>query len=145
MLADVTDEVDERVVLHPVVIVHEFGLVRRVGLEIQEAGQLGLEAGDVVGEGLLVQEVALRRFHRRVADHAGGSAHQGEGLVAAALEMLEDHHADEMSDMEGVGRGVDAYVGSLRAFHEFLFRSRHDVLDHASPSEFFYKVLHLYI
>ena len=142
MLADIADEVDEAVVLHPVVVVHEFGLVGGVGFEVQEAGELRLDAGDVVVQGGLVQEVALRRLHRRVADHAGGAAHEGDGFVAAALEMLQDHHADKVADMQGVGRRVDAYVGSRRAFHEFLFRTRHDVLDHASPSEFFNKILH---
>ena len=142
MLADVADEIDEGVVLHPVVVVHEFGLVGGVGVKVQETGELRLDAGDVVIQGGLVQEIPFGRLHRRVADHAGGAAHEGEGLVAAALEMLQDHHADEVADMQGVGRRVDAYVGSRRAFHEFLFRTRHDVLDHASPSEFFNKILH---
>ena len=142
MLADVADEIDEGIVLHPVVVVHEFGLVGGVGVEVQETGELLLQAGDVMVEGLLVQEVALGRLHGRVADHAGGPAHEGEGLVSAALEMLQDHHAHEMPDMQGVGRRVDAHVGRLGTFHQFLFRTRHDVLDHASPSEFFNKILH---
>ena len=36
VLAHVPDEVQERVVLHPVVVVHELRLVRRVGVEVQD-------------------------------------------------------------------------------------------------------------
>ena len=119
-----------------------FRLVGGVGVEVEETAELRFQARDIVVEGGLVQQVALLAFHRRVADHAGGAADEGEGLVAAVLEMLEYHYADEMPDVQGVRRGVDPHVSGLRAFHQFFFRSGHDILDHASPFELFYKILH---
>ena len=142
VLAYVADKVDEAVVLHPVVVVHQFGLVGGVGLKVQETGELGLDAGHVVVEGFLVQEVPFGRFHGRVSNHAGGPAHQGVRLVAAALEMLEYHDAHQVADMKGIGRGVNAHIGRLGPFHQFFFRTGHDVLNHASPPEFFYKIFH---
>ena len=144
MLADVADEIDEAVVLHPVVVVYELGLVGGVGIKVQETGQLGLEAGHIVGKRFFVQQVAFRAFHGRVSDHAGGTADEGDGLVAAALEVFQNHHAYQVADVQGIGRGVNAYVGRLRAFHQFLFRSGHDVLDHASPGKLLNKIDHIF-
>ena len=84
---------------------------------------------------------ALLGFSGRVSDHSGSSAHEGNRLVSAFLEMLEYHNADHVSDVERVSRGVNAYVCRCRAFHKFLLGARHDVLDHASPSEFLDKIL----
>ena len=133
MFPDIADEIDEGVVFHPVVVVHQFGLVGGVGVKVQEAGELGLEAFNVMVEGGLVQEVALGALHRRVADHSGGASHEGEGLVPAILEMLEYHYTHKVTDMQRVGRGIDSHICRLRAFHELFFRPGHDVLDHASP------------
>ena len=92
-------------------------------------------------EGGLVEKVPLLGFSGRVSDHSGSSAHKGDRLVSAFLEMLEYHNADHVSDVERVSRGVNANVCRCRAFHKFLLGARHDVLDHASPSEFLYKIL----
>ena len=96
-LADVSGKVDEGVVLHPVVVVDKFCGVRRVGIEIKEPAELCLDAFDVVTEGLLVEKVALRRFHRRVSYHTGCSTHKSVRLVPAVLEMLENHDTDQMA------------------------------------------------
>ena len=93
-------------------------------------------------EGFLVEELALLRLHRRVTDHASSAADQGDRLVAALLEVLEDHYADKVTDVQGVGCRVDTDISRLRAFHEFFFSSRHDILYHASPFEFLYEILH---
>ena len=93
-------------------------------------------------EGRLIEQVALLGLHRRVADHAGGSADEGVWLVTAVLEMLEYHDADEVPDVQRVSCRVDAYIGACRAFHKFLFSSGHNVVDHSSPLKFLYKILH---
>ena len=144
-LSDIAGEVDEGVVLHPVVVVHQLGLVGSVALEIQEAGELGLDALHVVGQGGFVQQVALGALHGRVADHAGGAAHQGERLVAAGLEVLQDHDAHQVADMQAVARGVDAHIGRHRTLFQFFFRARGDVVDHPAPFELFYKVFHFQV
>ena len=142
VLADIPDEIDKGIILHPVVIVDELGLVGRVGVEVQELAQLGLDPGHIVRERLLVQKVPLLAFHRRVADHARSAAHQRDRRMAAALEMLEYHHTDKMPDMQAVRRRVNPDVRRLRPFHQFLFRPRHDILDHAAPFQLFNKILH---
>ena len=142
MLADVTDEVDERIVLHPVVVVDKLGAVWRIGVKIQETAELCLQTLDIVTEGILVQKIALGRFHRRVANHPRSPADKGERFMSTSLEMLEYHYTYKVTNMKGVGRRVNAYIGSLRAFHKFFFGSGHNILDHAPPSEFFYKVFH---
>ena len=100
MLSDVTGEVEEAPSLHPVVVVHELGAVLRSGIKVKEAGQLPLYAGHVVREGLLVEKVALLGLHRRVAYHSRGASYEREGLVPAVLEMLENHDADHVPDVQ---------------------------------------------
>ena len=58
------------------------------------------DACHVVIECLLVKKITLLRLHRRVTDHAGRSTNKGDRLVSAVLEMLQDHDAHHMSDME---------------------------------------------
>ena len=72
----------------------------------EEAGELLPDAGDIVAEGLLVQKVSFLGFHRRVANHSRCTSHQSNGFVSALLKMLENHNADHMSDVEGVGSRV---------------------------------------
>ena len=62
--------------------------------------------------------------------------------MAALLEMLQDHDADHVSDMKGISCRVDSDVCCCRAFHQFLLCSGHDILDHASPLKFLYKIFH---
>ena len=54
----------------------------------------------VVAQRGLVEEVTLLGLARGIADHARSSAHEGQRAVSAHLEMLEDHHSHEVSDME---------------------------------------------
>ena len=99
MLADVADEIEEREVLHPVVVVDHDGRVGRVAVEIEEAGKLLLDALLVVAQRLGVEQVALGRLHRRVADHSRGTAYQGHRTMAAVLQVLEHHNSYEVSYM----------------------------------------------
>ena len=73
-----------------------------------------------MAQGLLVDEFAFLAFHRGVADHAGGSAHESDGAVAGALEVLEHHHSHEVPDMKRVGRRVNAEVGRSHAFFKLF-------------------------
>ena len=140
MLADVADEVEEREVFHPVVVVdHERG-VGGVGVEVEEFGELGLDGFLVVAKRFFVEEVAFLAFHRGVADHAGCASDEGDGAMARALEVLEHHHAYEVADMEGVGRRVDAEVGRGHFFFELFFCAGHHLVNHATPGEFFDKI-----
>ena len=63
--------------------------------------------------------------------------------MPALLEVLQNHYTDKVADVQGISCRVDSDISRLRAFHEFLLSSWHDVLDHASPLKFLYEILHL--
>ena len=140
VLANVANEVQEREVLHPVVVVHEDSVVGRIAVKVEELGELLAYALLVVAQGGLVDEFALLRLHRGVANHARGAAHQSDGTVTCALQVLEHHDAHPLPDVERVGSGVDAHIGRSHFLVELFFSTWHDVSNHASPSKFFYKI-----
>ena len=134
MLAHLAGEVQEGEVLHPVIVVHQFGVVGRVRIEVQELGQLFLHAGNVALQGFLVQQVTLLRLAGGVANHARGTADERQRLVSATLEVAQDHHAAQMADVEGIGRRVKTDVSSHLFLGQQLFRAGHHVVEHATPS-----------
>ena len=42
--------------------------------------------------------------------------------------------------MQAVRRRVDTHIGGGHLFHQLFFSSRHDVLEHASPTQFFNEI-----
>ena len=140
-LAYLTGKVEEGEVLHPVVVVHEFGSIGSITLEVEEMAELLLDALYIVAQCLLGEEVALLALAGGVANHTGGTAHEGKGLVTSLLKMTEHHHATEVADMERVGGGVNAYIGRHHlAFVKQFLRAGHHLMKHTAPLEFFYKV-----
>ena len=72
--ADVTGEIQEGVVLHPVVVVHELRGIGFVAVEIQEVLQLLADAGYVMAQCLLGEEVTLGGLAGGVSDHTRSAA-----------------------------------------------------------------------
>ena len=140
MLSYLTGEVEEADVLHPVVVVHEFGSVGSIALEIEEAAKLFFDSLLVMTQCGFVEKVALGRFAGGVADHTGGAAHEGDGFMTATLEMTQHHHSAEMADMEAVGGGVDTEVSGSHLFLKLLVGAGHHGVDHATPGEFVYEI-----
>ena len=93
VLAHLAGEVEEGEVLHPVVVVHHFGGIRLLRLEVEELGHLLFDALLVVAQGFFVEQVTFLALARRVANHACCAAHEDDGLVAAALQVAEHHYA----------------------------------------------------
>ena len=139
MLAHITDKIEEEIVLHPVVIVAYLGTVDGV-VEVEELGQLLADAVDVVLHLVDGEELALGSLEGGVAYHAGGTTHDGQGLVACHLKVLEEHDTDQMAYVERIGSGVDTDVGRGDFFVELFFGPGHDVVYHTAPLEFLYKV-----
>ncbi len=137
MLAHIADEVEEEVVFHPVVVVANLGAVDGI-VEVEEALELMADALHVVLDFLHGEEFALGGLEGGVTYHAGGAAHDGQGLVARHLEVFEKHDGDKVADMQRVGGGVDTHVGRSHFFVELFFGAGHDVVNHAAPFEFFY-------
>jgi hypothetical protein len=46
-----------------------------------------------------------------VADHSGAAAHQRDRLVAALLQPVQQHHSQEIADMQRRGGAVVADIG----------------------------------
>ena len=72
--------------------------------------QLHLDALDVVAQRVVVEQVALLAAPARVADHAGGAAGQRERAVAGELEAAHEQLADEVTDVQRVGRRIEPDV-----------------------------------
>jgi len=109
VLADVTEKLQHRDRRSPVGVVDQGGL-ERAGLEVQQFDELALDAFDVAAQGLGVEQIAFVAATPRVADHAGGATSQRKRPMAGQLEATEEQLADEMSDVQRVGRGVEADV-----------------------------------
>jgi hypothetical protein len=63
-------------------------------------------------------QVALGGLAGGVADHPGGAAGEGDRVVAEELEAAQRQQRDQVADVEGVGRGVEAAVKRNRALLE---------------------------
>ena len=140
MLADVANKIQKCIVLHPVVIVHELGRIRSVGIEIEEFGQLFLDTFLIVPERFLVEQVSLGRFHRGIADHPRRTTHQRNRTMSRALEMPKHHYTDQMPDMQRIGCRVYSYIRGRHPLPQTLFRSGHHVMHHTPPFQFFNKI-----
>ncbi len=60
--------------------------------------------------------------------------------MSRTLEMLEHHHSHEMTYMQRVSRRVNAKVSRGHLLLELLVGAGHHLVDHASPSKFFYEI-----
>ena len=85
----------------------------------RRCGQLLLDAGHVVVEDVVVEQVALLGATARVADHPGRSTGQRDRPVAGVLEAAQRDQPDQVADVQAVGRRIapvvdrDRTVGDL--------------------------------
>jgi hypothetical protein len=106
--ADVPEELDEGELRGPVPVVHEGR--PRGALHVEDPRHLSRDGGHVGRQRGLVEQVALLRAARGVADHAGGATGEGDGAVAGVLEPPQDQQADEVPDVQARRRGIAAVV-----------------------------------
>jgi len=76
VLTYIADEIKETIVLHPVVVVYEFSVVRCVAIKIQEFSKLLFDAFLIMAKSHFVNKDALLRFHGWVTNHAGSSTNK---------------------------------------------------------------------
>ena len=93
-------KIEETIVLHPFVVVHQFGSIRSIAFKVEEARQLFLDASHVVAQCFFVQQIALSTFARRVANHPRSTSHERKRFVSSLLEMAEHHHATEVTNVK---------------------------------------------
>ena len=140
VLADVAYEIEECVILHPVIVVDQDGRIRGVAVEIEKTRELLLYCLLVVAQSFHIEEFTLLAFHRWVADHAGSTTHEGDWFMTGTLEMLQHHHTHKVADMEGVGSRVDTEIGCRHPLFKLFICARHHLVNHAAPGKFFYKI-----
>ena len=108
MLADVAQKIQAAHAAEPIVIIgHNRGII---ALEAQKRRQLAANAVHPLLHGFQSIQAALGRLEARVANHAGGTAHQRHRRVAGQLEAAQGQHRQQMADVQAVGRGVEAAV-----------------------------------
>ena len=83
------------------------------------AGEEGCHI-DVVVKCLLVKKIALLRLHRRVTDHTCSASDEGDRLVTAVLEMLQDHEEVEL-DLVEIVANAEPPVCKIMDFNKHLF------------------------
>ena len=110
MLTYLTGKIKESKILHPIIVIHQFGFVGSIALKVQELGQLLLDASYVVTQSLFCQQITFLRFTGRVADHTGCTTYKSQRLMAATLEMTQHHHTTQVADMQRVSSRVDAQI-----------------------------------
>ena len=83
-------------------------------------------------------QIALGGFAGGIADHAGGTTGQRDGMVALVLKAAEREERDEVADMERVGGRIKAAIECDRAGSEARGEHREvgAVGEEATPAEF---------
>src|SRR5690606_20886118 len=117
--SDVAEKIEEADRRDPVGVVHEAGGVGG-DLEVEQAGQLRLDAGDVVGELFAGEEIALGGAAGGIADHAGGAAGEGDDVVAGELEATQHQLPHEVPDVKRVAGRVEAAIQRHRSLAQAL-------------------------
>ncbi len=86
----------------------------------EEGLDLAADLADPRGDDVRRVELALGGLEARVADHAGGAADQGDGLVAGFLEALEDQNRHQVAEVQAVCRRVEAAIQGDRLLDQQL-------------------------
>lgn len=110
VLAGVAEEVEEADLAHPGGVVDELSGVFDVFGEVEQAGELDTDLGDVVVEDFLGEQLAFGLLAGGIADGSGGTAGEGDGLVAVVLEASQSDERNEVAHVQAVGGGVEAGI-----------------------------------
>src|SRR3546814_2854866 len=63
------------------------------------------------------------------------------GFMTCTLKMDQRHHLGKMAHMQGICRWVKTNITRNNSLLKFIFGSRHDIMQHAPPTELFNKIL----
>ena len=58
--------------------------------------------------------------------------------------MDQGHDLHQIADVKGIGGRIKANIAGSHFLHQLSFSSRHEVMDHAPPAQFFDKILILH-
>src|SRR5690554_5246800 len=91
-------------------------------------------------QGLLIQKITLGILHRRVTNHTCCPTNQHYWSVTRHLKVLKHHHPYQVIYMQRIGSWVYTNVSRCHFPGQQFICSRHDIMDHAPPFEFFNKI-----
>ncbi|EJX09041.1 hypothetical protein EVA_02847 [gut metagenome] len=60
--------------------------------------------------------------------------------MAATLKMTQNHHTAQMTNVQRIGCRIKTDVSRNLLFGKQFFSTRHHIVEHATPSQFFYKI-----
>ena len=109
VLADVTQEGQHVHAAEPVVVVGRDSAVA-AAVEIEERRNLFADFLNPLVHRIGGVQLALRRFEARIADEAGGAAHQRHRLVAGQLEALQAQQRNQMAQMQAVSGRIETAI-----------------------------------
>ena len=112
VFSDVAEEIEEADGADPRGIVDELGGVGERFVEVEDAGELLSDGGDIAIEHFFGQQLAFGFFPRWIADAAGCSTCESDRAMACVLESAERDERHEVADVEGVGGRIEACVES---------------------------------
>ena len=84
------------------------------GIEVQKGGELLALPLEVVLQRLLIQQITLGRFSRRIADTPGRPPRHNDGSVTISLEPRQSEKRHEVPDVQGVSCRIEARIGPDR-------------------------------
>ena len=137
VLADVAQELEQADPAQPVeVIDHVTGPARSlvVGEEVLD---LSREPAGVLRQLVRRQQVALAALARRIPDHPGRAAHQGEQPVSVPSHVAHRHERHQITGMKTGGRGVEPGVDCQRVGEHLAETLRGGLLNEPAPGQLF--------
>ena len=126
----------------PLAVVDHLRLVGR-RREVDEALELRADGRRIGSNLFVVEQVALARLARRVADHARPATDDHERRAACALEVGEHEDLDEVAHVERARRRVEADVAGDRRppAPDALLEALGHLGDQAAPAQLGQKIV----
>lgn len=139
MFPYITDEIKKIKFFKPIVIIYHHSAIG-AAVKIQKFFQLFFNTVHIVFQNLFRKQIALGRFTRRIANHTGSAANQSKWFMPCPLKMNECHYLHQVANMQRISGRIKTDVSGNHISKKLLFRSGHDILQHATPPQFFYKI-----
>ena len=103
----------------------------------EEPLDLRAQPRGVLGHLVAVQQLALARLARRVADHAGRAAHQRDHLVAGAAQVGHQHQRHQVAGVQAGRRRIGADVHRQRRGQDLGEVLGRRLLNQTAPGKLF--------
>src|SRR5580658_5201148 len=85
MFPDIPDEIEEKHIAEPVVVIDYLSGIGERGVEVEEFLELSFDTGKIVVENVLIEQVPFFALSAWVADQPGGAAHQRNWFMSSLL------------------------------------------------------------